>query len=94
MIQTSINILHICSRCISHEIGSWISDKVGELDLEAIQKINQELRAIKIKQGKCIVCNGNFVSENTIENVIKILEEQKVSNKVQEEFKNLFCPLY
>lgn len=91
MAEQNLLSLSICSRCIVHEIRSWILDKRGEINPESIQQISDELKLIKLGPGKCIVCNNKFIAENTIENIIKIMEKNKAPESIKKEFKNLFC---
>lgn len=91
MIQQTLTALEICSKCISHEINSWIIDQGVRLNPEITKQVAEELRAIKLAPGKCIVCNHDIISQGVIENIIKVFEKNKVSEVVQKEFKNLFC---
>lgn len=84
----SIN-LSICSRCLSHEISSWVTEKSGFLSPEIISKIFLELRDIKLKQGECIVCNNSKIAENCVERIIKILEKEN-QELLKQEFINMF----
>lgn len=88
-----VTTLEICSRCLNHEINSWINEKWNEINEDVRVKINEELKTIKLVQGKCIVCNNSLVSQGTAENILSVLEENNISEKIREEFKKLFCGL-
>lgn len=77
---------------MSHEINSWILDNRSEINPEITRQIALELKAIKLSQGKCIVCNNDFVSMGVIEGIFKVLEKNKAPDNVKKEFKKLFCP--
>jgi len=81
----------LCSRCLSHEVNSWINENWKSLDEETKNQILQELKAIKLRKGKCIVCNSDLVSDGTSEEILKILEQNKVDEKLKRQFKKFFC---
>jgi len=87
--QQEIFSIPLCSRCATYEINSWANEKWKELDEETSQSIRQELKAIRLKQGECIVCKNNYVAENCFENILKILEKSN-NKKLTFEFKKLF----
>ena len=58
--------LQLCSRCLSHEIESWMNEKWAELNEDAKKSVVEELRTIKLTQGNCIVCNNSIISDGTI----------------------------
>ena len=89
--QITFQTLPICSRCIVHEINSWIIDKIGAINPETTQKIRQELKAIKLKEGECIVCSSNFISEGTCEEIVKILKKDRVEEEMIFDFQKAFC---
>ena len=88
--KTILGAIPLCSKCVIHEINSWIADKRGSLDPEASQQVREELKAVKLKPGECVVCNHTLISDNTFENILKILSKHKADSKVVEEFKKLF----
>ena len=83
--------VQLCSRCISHELNSWMNDKWRELDDETRKQIAEELKSIKLKPGACIVCNHGSIADRTSENVAAILKENKTQEKTRKEFEKLFC---
>ena len=85
------NKIQLCSRCINHEINSWVNEKWKELNEEVKRQIYQELRSVKLKSGECIVCGNKLVSDRTPERILGILEENKTGDKVVGEFRNFFC---
>ena len=88
-----VTTLEICSKCLNHEINSWINEKWNEINESTRVKITEELKTIKLVQGKCIVCNNSLISQGTSENILSVLEENKVSKETINEFKKLFCGL-
>ena len=88
-----VTTLEICSKCLNHEINSWINDRWNEINENTRVKITEELKTIKLVQGKCIVCNNSLISQGTAENILSVLEENKVSKETINEFKKLFCGL-
>lgn len=88
-IQTSSR-LQLCSRCLSHEINSWVNEKWTELDENIKRQVREELTSIELTNGKCIVCNNSLVSKGTSENILSILERNESSKKIKTEFKKLF----
>ena len=88
--QTLINSIPLCSRCITHEVNAWIIDKRAELDPEVTSQVREELKTIKLTVGECVVCYNKLVSENSINNLLKIMEKNKVSEDIKNEFKKLF----
>jgi len=83
--------LQLCSRCLSHEIESWMNEKWAELNEDAKKSVVEELRTIKLTQGNCIVCNNSIISDGTIGRIRIILNDKSVPEKTQREFKKLFC---
>ena len=73
-----------------HEIASWVFDKRQELSEETCQLIREELKDIKLREGECLVCNGKLVSADCFENILKILEKNKLNNHAVDEFRTLF----
>ena len=90
MTQKIIQAIPLCSKCITNEINSWINDKKAELNPEITQKIREELKAIKLTQGECVVCNNSLISHETFNNIFKILDKYKASEKIVKEFTNFF----
>jgi len=90
--QSSVNIksIPLCSRCAAHEINSWLNEQFGRINPEVIQQIAEELRAIKLASGQCIVCNHTSVSDGCFEGILQVFEKSDVSKKVVDEFKKLF----
>ena len=82
--------VELCSRCLYHEITSWMNEKWKELHEEARKQIIDELKSVKLRNGKCIVCDNTLVSDRTTEKILKILEENKISDKLKKEFENYF----
>lgn len=89
--QNPSSTLQLCSRCLSHEIQGWMNEKWKELHEEARKQILEELRAIRLREGNCIVCNNSIVSADTIERIMIILNQNNVSEKTKKEFQKLFC---
>ncbi len=89
-IQNPLKSLHLCSRCLSHEINSWTNEKWKDLDEEVKRQINEELKTIKLRPGECIVCKNTLVSMDTAERILEILKENKVKEEVIEEFESFF----
>jgi len=83
--------LQLCSRCLNHEINSWIDERWKELNDETRKEILEELKAIKLKQGECVVCKNSLISTDTTERILEILDENKVEGKLKLEFKKYFC---
>jgi len=91
MIQKTLQTtFEFCSRCLNLEINSWINERWRDVNEEAKKQIMQELKAIKLKQGQCLVCKNSLVSDNSAINILKILEETKISEKIREEFRKYF----
>ena len=88
--QQHQSIFDICSRCLSHEVLSWIEDKRGKVDGEALKYIREELQTIRLKKGECLVCSNENVAEGTLARISAIFTENKVSKTVLEEFNGLF----
>ncbi len=80
----------LCSRCMSHEITSWMNEKWKELDEEVRREIIEELKTIKLRIGECIVCKNNLVSVDTPEKILRIMEENNIPNKTRKEFEKFF----
>lgn len=83
--------LQICSRCLFHEVNSWMNENFREFDNETRQKISQELKSIAVKQGECIVCGKESISDNTAKEILRILEEGRVPDKIVKEFRQYFA---
>jgi len=73
-----------------HEMSSWIFENSGSMDEETIKQMSLELRAIRLAEGECIVCNSKKVANGCFENILKILEKTKADKKVINEFVNMF----
>lgn len=73
-----------------HEISSWINERACEFDEEILRQISLELKAIKLVQGKCLVCDHNRVADSSFENILKIMEKNNISLKIRNEFLQLF----
>ena len=89
-ITSTINTLNICSRCFNHEVNSWINENWSVLNEETKKAIHEELKTIKIKEGKCLVCEDAIVSDGTAEKIFDVLKANKVSPKTRSEFKKFF----
>lgn len=81
--------LPICSKCIQHEINSWINENIQNLNITLVQKIREEMKRVKLNPGECIVCHENKTAD-VAEKVVNILDE-KVDKEKVEEFKRYFC---
>ncbi|MEK6820216.1 MAG: hypothetical protein AABX71_00715 [Nanoarchaeota archaeon] len=93
IIQQSRQIrqMPLCSRCMHHEVTSWMNDKWRELDEEVRKAMIEELKTIKLRNGECVVCRNNLVSVDTSERILKILEESNVPNRTKGEYRKFFC---
>jgi len=83
-------VFQFCSRCLNQEINSWVNENWKEVNDEARKLILQELKTIKLKQGECLVCKNTLISDDTPVKVLRILEENKVLDKIRTEFKKYF----
>jgi hypothetical protein len=90
MVQKTIFAIPLCSRCAMHEISNWVYEKNFELTGEAIKAVMEELKAVKLKQGECLVCKKDVVTEGCFEGILKAFDKHKVSDNVKEEFIKLF----
>ena len=88
--QNIIESLPLCSRCMIHEINSWILDKSGKIDPDATQQVREELKSIRLKPGECLVCRHTTVADGCFENILKVFDKNKVGKAIVEEFKKLF----
>jgi hypothetical protein len=73
-----------------HEMSSWIFENASRIDEETIKQISFELRAIRLAEGECIVCNSKKVANGCFENIVKILEKYKSDKEVINEFIKMF----
>jgi hypothetical protein len=89
--KTSSSSLQLCSRCLTHEVNSWINDRWQYVDEDTKRRIREELKTIKLIIGNCIVCSNDLVSAETTEKIYNILKESQVPKKLKEEFKKFFC---
>lgn len=89
--QTLCKSLPICSRCMQHEINSWLNENLQKISSAIIQKIHEELASIRLSSGQCIVCNSNIIVSNLSENILKIMEKYKTEEAIKKEFKKYFC---
>ena len=48
------------------------------------------MRAIKLKEGECLVCGNKRVADGCFENIIKILEKNESSKEINKEFMRMF----
>lgn len=85
-----INPVQLCSRCLMHEVASWVFDNQLKLEQDVIKQIREELKDVKLVPGECIVCNNKMVAENNLNTIMKILEKNKSNQEVTHEFKKLF----
>jgi len=90
--MTKVSPFELCSKCAVNEIASWVFENQLNLDQNTIKQVREELKDIKLKEGKCLVCNHNRVAEGCFERILLILEKSKTSSDVTEEFKK-FCGL-
>ena len=90
MINKNIFPIQLCSSCLKHEITSWVNERVNELNSKAKEKIIEELKAIKFKEGSCIVCNKAQVSDNSFMNILKIMKKTRVDSPMINEFAGMF----
>ena len=86
-----IDAMPLCSRCTNTEITSWLEDNLNNMSNEVKKQIVQELKAIKLKPGECLVCNAGLVSDKTQFNILNILKDNKINEKIVEEFEKDFC---
>lgn len=82
--------IELCSSCLKHEVSSWINERVNELNSKAKEKIIEELKSIRLKEGICIVCNKNQTTDNSFINILKILEKTRAENMIIYEFARMF----
>ena len=82
--------IQLCSSCLKHEITSWLNERVNELNSRAKEKILEELKAIRLANGECIVCNKNQTADNSFINILKILEKTKTEKIIIHEFARMF----
>lgn len=87
-----LNTIQLCSRCTIHEIASWVFDNQLKLEPDVIRQIRDETKDIKLKEGECIVCSSNRVSEGCFEKILQILEKNNSDATVVLDFKK-FCGL-
>jgi len=90
MTQHEYSALELCSRCIHHEINSWLDERWQEIDLATKNLIIQELRTVKLKPGVCVACNNTLIADKMAENVLGILKERKINEAITREFKKYF----
>ena len=88
--QIQIKPIPLCSRCIAYEINSWVFENAAKLGEETTQKVREELKAIKLQEGECLVCKNGLISVDSAQNIIKIFEKNKVDEKTKKEFIRLF----
>lgn len=83
-----IKPISLCSQCFKHEITSWLTEKSYLLKPEIISKLYLELKNIKLKDGECIVCLNNKISEDCFFKLLKIL--QKAPEELKQEYLSMF----
>lgn len=91
MTQKIIRTIPLCSRCMNYEINSWLNENINNVNPESMKEINQELRAIKLTEGQCIVCNHKMISDDICHRILRILEESRLNGKTVEDFRKFFC---
>lgn len=82
--------ISLCPGCLSHEVASWLTEKSGMINAEAIASIYLELRDIKLKNGSCIVCKNNKISQDCFYKIYKVLEKNKIREDIRQEFALMF----
>jgi hypothetical protein len=80
----------LCSRCTFHEIASWLSENSHKINEEVMMQVNLELRAIRLKEGECIVCGRRMISDSCFPNILKIFEKYKINGDIKKEFERFF----
>jgi len=90
--ETILNPITLCSKCLHHEINSWVNENWKNIEPKVKMQIREELKGIKLKPGTCVVCNHNSVADKTTERIMEILEqkEYKIPKKLREDFKKFF----
>jgi len=83
--------LPICSKCINYEISGWLNENKEKLSKDSKLGMREQLRSMKLKQGECIVCNHNSVTEGVAEKILDILNENEEVEKLKEDFAKSFC---
>jgi|WetSurMetagenome_2_1015567.scaffolds.fasta_scaffold211161_3 hypothetical protein len=71
-------------------MGSWFYEKSLQLEPEVLKEIAIELRAIRLREGECLVCGNARVAEGCFESIAKILTKSKASPDIASEFIRLF----
>ena len=80
----------LCPKCIKHELNSWLNEKIPKIKGEIIMQIRQEIRSITLDKGNCIVCNSNKVTKGLFENIISVLNKNRIDNSIKKEFTEMF----
>jgi len=75
---------------MTYEINNWVFENASRLKTEITQQIREELKAIRLREGECIVCNEKKISADCFENIIKIFEKYKVQEEIKNEFMKSF----
>jgi len=83
--------LQLCSRCLNHEINSWVNENWKHINDDARTLIMQELKDIELQLGECLVCKNKSVSVKSSEKILQILDENKTPAKIRKEFEQFFC---
>ncbi len=89
--QKTIKALELCSKCLTHEVNSWINENWKLLNEETKKQIREEIKTVKLKAGTCIVCENKNITDRTSERILEILEENKSPEKLKKDFEKDFC---
>ncbi len=81
----------LCSKCMLHEINSWINENLEKLNYKVTKKIREELGGARLHQGKCLVCNHESIAVDIPQRVLAVLEDFNVQEKTKKEFIKSFC---
>ena len=82
--------IQLCSSCLKHEITSWVNERVNDLNSKAKEKIREELKAIKLISGECIVCKKTQLADDSFFNILRILEKTRAEKNIMREFAGMF----
>jgi hypothetical protein len=86
-----LKTLPLCSKCIRHEVNSWVNENWKDLDIETKLKIREELKGVKLGEGECIVCKSNKIAKETASNILEILKEKEIKDDLKSQFMKYFC---
>jgi hypothetical protein len=83
-------MIPLCPSCLKHELNSWINEKIPGINAETAREIREAISSIALEKGECIVCKSNRVSSGLFEDVMKVLNKNKVNENLKKEFKKIF----